>query len=90
MNISKFLTTPLGTFFKAFIVAMLSLIMARQKDGTLCFDKNCIIDILISSTFAIIPVVINWINPNYTQYGEGSDEPTLTNSSEGENTTPKP
>lgn len=79
MSISKFMTTPLGTFIKAFAVAMLSLIMARQKDGTLCFDKNCIVDILISSTFAIIPVVINWINPHYTQYGEGADEPTLTN-----------
>lgn len=90
MTISKFLTTPLGTFFKAFVVAMLSLIMARQKDGTLCFDKNCIIDILISSTFAIIPVVINWINPNYTQYGEGANEPTLSNINEGEKTTPTP
>ena len=72
MSISKFFASPVGTFVKAFVVALLSLLAARQKDGTLCFDANCIKDILISSTFAIIPVVINWINPEYKNYGEGS------------------
>lgn len=80
------MATPLGTFIKAFLVAMLTIIGSRQSDGTLCFDANCIKDILIASTFAIIPVVINWINPNYTQYGEGSNEHTLSNSQGQENT----
>ena len=73
MNISKLMASPVGSFLKAFLVAFLSLIMARQKDGTLCFDARCLIDLLIASTFAIIPVIINWINPQYTQYGEGSE-----------------
>lgn len=74
MSISKIMAGPFGSFIKAFLVAFLSLIMARQKDGTLCFDAQCLIDLLIASTFAIIPVIINWINPQYTQYGEGSNE----------------
>ena len=72
MSISKFFASPVGTFIKAFVVALLSLLAARQKDGTLCFDANCIKDILFSSVFAIIPVIINWINPEYKNYGEGS------------------
>ena len=73
MSISKIMASPFGSFIKAFLVAFLSLIMARQKDGTLCFDVQCLIDLLIASTFAIIPVIINWINPQYTQYGEGAE-----------------
>lgn len=84
------MATPLGSFIKAFVVAILTIIGSRQADGTLCFDATCIKDILIASTFAIIPVVINWINPQYKQYGEGSNEHTLSNPNEGENTTPKP
>lgn len=72
MNISKIMASPFGSFLKAFVVALLSLLAARHKDGTLCFDANCIKDLLLASTFAIIPVVINWINPEYKQYGEGA------------------
>lgn len=72
MNISKLMASPFGSFIKAFAVAFLSLLAARHKDGTLCFDVNCIKDLLLASTFAIIPVIINWINPEYKGYGEGS------------------
>ena len=41
MSISKIMAGPFGSFIKAFLVAFLSLIMARQKDGTLCFDAQC-------------------------------------------------
>jgi len=72
MTISKIMASPFGSFLKAFAVAFLSIIAARQKDGTLCFDRNCVQDIILSAIFAIIPVIINWINPDYKQYGEGS------------------
>ena len=72
MSISKLMASPFGSFIKAFAVAFLSLLAARQKDGALCFDVNCIKDLLLASTFAIIPVIINWINPEYKGYGEGS------------------
>lgn len=90
MTISKIMASPFGSFLKAFIVAFLSLLAARHKDGTLCFDANCIKDILLASTFAIIPVIINWINPAYTQYGEGSNEPTLSNTDTQVKTTSTP
>ena len=72
MTISKIMASPFGSFLKAFLVAFLSIIAARQKDGTLCFDANCFQDIILSAIFAIIPVIINWINHDYKQYGEGS------------------
>jgi hypothetical protein len=66
------MASPFGSFLKAFIVAFLSIVAARQKDGTLCFDARCIQDIILSAIFALIPVIINWINPHYKGYGEGS------------------
>ena len=69
------MASPLGTFLKAFLTTVLSLMMIRYNEGNPCFDKKCIVDILTAAVFSILPMIINYINPQYTQYGVGSNPP---------------
>lgn len=72
MNISKIMASPFGSFLKAFAVAFLSLLAARYKDETLVWNIQALFDIVLASLFAVVPVIINYINPEYKNYGEGS------------------
>ena len=70
MSISKFFTTPLGSFVKHFLTAFLTVLIAENQKGIVCFDSQCLKSALIAATFAILPVILNWLNPNYKNYGE--------------------
>lgn len=75
MFISKIMASPLGTFLKAFLTAVMSLVMIRYNEGNPCLDKKCIVDIFIAAVFSVLPMIINYINPAYTQYGVGAKSP---------------
>lgn len=65
----KLFTGPIGTFVKTFIVGILLIMYEKHKAGTLCFDLNCLRDFLIAAAMGTIPFIINWINPEYKEYG---------------------
>ena len=69
---SKFFATPLGSFVKHFITAVLTILVSKYNEGVICFDLKCLQSILVAAIFATIPVVINYMNPNYKNYGVGS------------------
>ena len=66
---SKFMASPFGTFLKAFLTAVLTLVVAKYNEGILCVDTACLQDVLVASIFATLPVIINFLNPQYKNYG---------------------
>jgi ABC-type Fe3+-siderophore transport system permease subunit len=66
---SKIFAGPLGSFLKAFITAMLTLFVAKYNEGVLCVDTACLKDVVLAALFATLPVIINYLNPNYNGYG---------------------
>lgn len=79
LKLQKFLTTPAGSFIKCFIAVMITLFIAKLKQGVNLFalDLNSIKDIIGGGLAASLPVIVNWINPSYPIYGVGSPEETL-------------
>lgn len=71
---SKFMASPLGSFLKAFITAVLTLFVAKYNEGVLCVDTACLKDVLLAGLFATLPVIINYLNPNYQGYGVNKSE----------------
>lgn len=66
----KLLATPFGSFLKAFVVAILTIMMANYTDNkAVCNDWACWKTLLIAAAFSVVPVIINYLNPKYTQYG---------------------
>ena len=79
MNTSKLFASPLGTFFKAFLVTVISMILAEyNRTNTICFTKECFTDLLIAGVISVLPVVLNYLNPEYKGYGVGSNPPDPT------------
>jgi hypothetical protein len=68
----QLLTTPFGTFLKGFISIILSLWLVELSSGHDLFSMDIIMvkKILTGAIVANLPVLINWVNPSYTQYGE--------------------
>jgi hypothetical protein len=68
----KFLTTPAGTFIKGFISIMLSLWLVELTNGhdLFSFDYTMIKKLLTAGIVANLPVIINYLNPSYTNYGK--------------------
>ena len=74
----KTFTGPLGTFLKGFITAVLTtLVYEYQTNGVICNTIECIKPILWSGVFATLPVVLNWLNPHYKQYGLSKKEEVI-------------
>jgi hypothetical protein len=69
-SIQKIFTGPLGTFIKAFIVGVLLMMYKQYKvNNTICFDVDCLQDFIIAAFGGTIPFIINWVNPQYQEYG---------------------
>ena len=66
---SKFFASPLGSFFKAFFTAVLTLLVSKYNEGVICTDVECLKGIILASIFATLPVIINYLNPEYKGYG---------------------
>ena len=67
----KALTTPFGTFVKGFATIILSLWLVELSNGHDLFSFNLVMvkKLLTAGIVANLPVLINWINPAYTAYG---------------------
>lgn len=64
----NFLNTPIGSFTKVFVAAIFVFII---KHGSIWgLDYKQVID---AAALAVIPVVINFLNPADTRYGAGKD-----------------
>lgn len=71
----KTFTGPLGTFLKGFLTAVLSTLAYKyQHEGIMCNTMECLIPVAWSAVFATLPVILNWFNPNYKEYGPSKDE----------------
>ena len=64
----KLLSTPLGTALKAFVATILTLWMAT--DDLFNMDIHTLRAFVTAGLMSALPVIINWINPSYTQYGK--------------------
>ena len=57
--------SPLGSWLKAFLTAVLTLIIANGSVRNLDW-----IHVLDAGFIAILPVMLNWLNPSYEAYGK--------------------
>ncbi len=73
--ILKTFTGPLGTFLKGFMTAVITTLFYEYKtNGIICNTRECLEPIMWSALFATLPVVLNWLNPHYKEYGPSKDE----------------
>lgn len=65
-------SSPLGTALKTFIAVVLSGAVADwATDGAISLANWQ--TWVIAACVSALPVIINWLNPEYTSYGKGSD-----------------
>lgn len=67
-----FLNTPFGSFVKVFFSAMAVRFMA-EGGNLLSFDMNMLHKLINTGAMAVLPVIINFLNPNDPRYGKGKD-----------------
>ena len=62
---------PLGSFLKAFLATILTLWLVELQQGHQLFDGTWTMakKLLTGGVIANLPVIINWLNPKYTNYG---------------------
>lgn len=69
----KVMSSPLGSFLKAFLVAFLTILVSKYNEGVTCTNVECLKSVAIAALFSIIPVIINYLNPEYKGYGKGAE-----------------
>tara|TARA_R110000868_G_scaffold290022_1_gene550277 strand:- start:21407 stop:21652 length:246 start_codon:yes stop_codon:yes gene_type:complete len=81
MNINIFFTTPLGSFVKVFLGAMIVFLMDTYlSDGNVfVLDKTFLQSALKSGVIAIAPMIYNYLNPKYDGYGRKGIDPLKPN-----------
>lgn len=69
---NKFWATPLGSLIKHFISIILTLWLIELQKGInlFSFDWDMWSQIITAGVVSCIPVVINWLNPAYKNYGK--------------------
>jgi hypothetical protein len=71
MNTRKVMAGPLGTFLKVFMSTVLTLWIAM--DDLWCMDMESIKALLSAGVIAGMPVILNYLNPEYKNYGKGAE-----------------
>lgn len=73
---NKFLTTPFGTFIKAFIATTLTLYLVELQQGVQLFSMDVLMiqKLFTGGLVANLPVIINWLNPHYSPYGKTTED----------------
>lgn len=68
----KIMAGPIGTIIKGFITACLTLWLAELQNGHQLFsgDWAMIKKLMTGAMASTIPVIINWLNPAYKNYGK--------------------
>jgi hypothetical protein len=75
----KLLATPLGTFIKGFASIVLTMWLTELSAGHDLFtmDYELAKKLMTAGLIANLPIIINWFNPEYKNYGKEKIEPIL-------------
>lgn len=71
MNTRKIMAGPFGTFLKVFLSTVLTLWVAM--DDLWCMDITSIKALASAGVIAGMPVILNYLNPEYKNYGKGAE-----------------
>jgi hypothetical protein len=66
----KFFNSPAGSWVKAALVAVLSGILIKIQEGVDIWQVSSLKELGTIAVVAVIPVVINYLNPQDTRYGK--------------------
>ncbi len=69
---AKFFNSPAGSWLKAAIVAVLSGILIKLQEGTDIWTVASLKELATIATVSVIPVIINYLNPQDTRYGKSN------------------
>lgn len=68
----KFLNSPLGSWLKVFLTAVLIKFLDKGAD-IFALDLESIKDLVQAGMVGVLPVIINILNPQDTRYGKGAE-----------------
>lgn len=68
----NFLNSPAGSWLKVFVSGILGLVLTNVLNGADIFSMDWK-SILSGGIASVIPVIINWLNPNDTRYGSNKN-----------------
>lgn len=71
MNTRKLMASPLGTFLKVFLSTVLTMWIAM--DNIFAVDVTALRAIISAGVVSAMPVVLNYLNPEYKNYGIGKE-----------------
>lgn len=66
------MASPLGTFLKVFLSTVLTMWIAMDNIFTL--DVTTLRTIISAGVVSAMPVVLNYLNPEYKNYGVGAEQ----------------
>ena len=71
-KLSKIMATPFGSFIKSFVATILTMWLVELQQGheLFTYDMVFIKKIITAAVVANLPVIINWLNPSYKNYGK--------------------
>lgn len=71
----KFLNTALGSYLKVFVSAVITLYLAELSQGhdLFSFDIPMAKKLVSAGVVAVLPIILNAVNPNDPRYGKGKD-----------------
>lgn len=74
-NLNKTLTTPFGSFVKVFVATILTQYLIELQNGHDLFswDIPMIKKLLTAGVISNLPVIVNYLNPQYQHYGKGKE-----------------
>jgi len=71
MNTRKLMASPIGTFLKVFLSTVLTMWIAM--DNIFAVDVTALRAIISAGVVSAMPVVLNYLNPEYKNYGIGKE-----------------
>jgi hypothetical protein len=74
----KILASPFGTFLKSFVGTTLTLYLIELQQGHALFTMDILMlqKLFTGAMVANLPVIINWLNPQYGGYGKTNNDAT--------------
>ncbi len=72
-----FLASPLGSFVKGFLSILIAMYVSEIVSAGSIFipmNKDLISKLVIAGVVPNIQILINWINPEYKNYGQNKTE----------------
>jgi hypothetical protein len=69
---ANFFNSPAGSWLKAAIVAILSGVLIKLQEGADLWNAASLKELLTIAAVSVIPVIINYLNPQDTRYGKGN------------------